>query len=96
MNLRVVRARDVLDHGSCEEFLESTSKVEWLDEMICQAGSQSETRSAALLVLISTIENSTEPKLLANHVKYLAFTRCGELKRGSRVNVNHLACKGRG
>ena len=47
--------------------------------MICQAGGQFETRSAALLFLMSTLENSSEPKVLANHVKHLAFTRCGEL-----------------
>ena len=59
--------------------ISTEEKVERLAEMICQAGSQLETRSAALLVLMSTLENSTEPKVLANHVKHLAFTRCGEL-----------------
>jgi len=54
-------------------------KVERLTEMICQAGDQPETRAAALLVLMSTLENSTQPKVLANHVKHIAFTRCGEL-----------------
>ena len=47
--------------------------------MICQPGDQPETRAAALLVLMSTLENSTQPKVLANHVKHIAFTRCGEL-----------------
>ena len=47
--------------------------------MICQAGDQTEVRAAALLVLMSTLENSTQPKALANHVKHSAFTRCGEL-----------------
>jgi hypothetical protein len=28
---------------------------------------------------MSTLENSTEPKVLVNHVKHIAFTRCGEL-----------------
>ena len=61
-----------------EEFL-IEEKIERLAEMICQAGDQPETRSAALLVLMSTLENSPQPKVLANHVKHIAFTRCGEL-----------------
>ncbi len=61
------------------EELSTEKKLERLAELICHAGDQSETRSAALLVLMSTIENSTEPKVLANHVKHIAFTRCGEL-----------------
>ena len=32
-----------------------------------------------MLVLLSTLENSTHPKALANTAKHLAFTRCGEL-----------------
>jgi len=59
--------------------ISTEEKVEQLAAMICQAGGQLETRSAALLVLMSTLENSTEPKVLANHVKHIAFTRCGEL-----------------
>jgi len=61
-----------------EEF-STEEKLERLAEMICHAGDQPETRSAALLVLMSTLENSTQPKVLANQVKHLAFTRCGEL-----------------
>ena len=59
--------------------ISTEEKLERLAAMICQAGGQPETRSAALLVLMSTLENSTEPKVLANHVKHIAFTRCGEL-----------------
>ena len=54
-------------------------KLEQLAEMICQAGDQRETRASALLILMSTLENSAQPKVLANHVKHIAFTRCGEL-----------------
>ena len=46
--------------------------------MIC-APSDPEISSAALLVLMSTFENSPQPKILANQVKHIAFTRCGEL-----------------
>ncbi|MEN3327042.1 MAG: hypothetical protein V7638_1849 [Acidobacteriota bacterium] len=59
--------------------ISTEEKLQRLAAMICQAGAQPETRSAALLVLMSTLENSTEPKVLANHVKHIAFTRCGEL-----------------
>lgn len=61
------------------EELSTEEKLERLAEMICHAGGQPETKAAALLVLMSTLENSTQPKLLANHVKHIAFTRCGEL-----------------
>ena len=54
-------------------------KLEWLAKIMCQAGDQPEIKSAALLVLMSTLEKSEQPKVLANHVKHLAFTRCGEL-----------------
>ena len=53
-------------------------KIETLTEMICRAGDEPETRAAALLVLMSTLENSAHPKALANAAKHLAFTRCGE------------------
>jgi len=61
------------------EEISTEEKLERLAELICHANGQPETRWAALLVLMSTLENSTEPKVLANHVKHIAFTRCGEL-----------------
>jgi len=48
-------------------------KLECLAEMICDAGDESETRAATLLVLMSTLANSPEPKELANHVKLVAL-----------------------
>jgi hypothetical protein len=54
-------------------------KIEALTEMICRAGDEPEIKSAALLVLMATVENSSRPKALANTAKHLAFTRCGEL-----------------
>lgn len=67
--------------------ISTEEKVERLAAMICQAGGQLETRSAALLVLMSTLENSTEPKVLANQVKHIAFTRCGELNCFAMVDT---------
>ena len=43
-------------------------------------------KSAALLVLMATLENATHPKALANLAKHLAFTRCGELNLNGMVD----------
>ena len=51
-------------------------KIEALAKIFCRAGDES---PAALLVLMATLENSTDPKALAHTVKHFAFTRCGEL-----------------
>ena len=50
-------------------------KIEALAEIICEAGDEA---AAALFVLMGNLENSRDPKLLANAAKHLAFTRCGE------------------
>ena len=60
------------------QHVSSNERVEGLAEMICRAGDEPETKSAALLVLMATIETSKHPKALANMAKHLAFTRCGE------------------
>jgi hypothetical protein len=62
-------------------------KVAALAEIICRAGDEAGTKSAALLVLMSTLENASYPKALANLVKHLAFTRCGELNFNSVVEA---------
>jgi len=54
-------------------------KLAALTELICRAGDEAGTKSAALLVLMWTLENASHPKVLANLAKHLAFTRCGEL-----------------
>ena len=53
----------------------SEEKIEALTDLICRAGDEP---SAALLVLLSILENSTHPKALANSAKHSAFTRCSE------------------
>src|SRR5215212_1719172 len=50
-------------------------RVEALAAVICRAADQA---AAALFVLMGMIENSRDPKLLANAAKHFAFTRCGE------------------
>jgi hypothetical protein len=62
-------------------------KVAALAEMICRAGDEAGTKSAALLVLMSTLENASHPKALANLAKHFAFTRCGELNLNGMVEA---------
>jgi hypothetical protein len=50
-------------------------KVEALAEIICRDGDA----AAALFVLMGALENSRDPKLLANTAKHFAFARCSEL-----------------
>ena len=57
----------------------SEEKIEALTQLICRAGDEPEIKSAALLVLMATLENAAHPKVVANTAKHLAFTRCGEL-----------------
>jgi len=57
----------------------SYGKIPALTEMICRAGDEPEIKSAALLVLLATLENATHPKAFSNMAKHLAFTRCAEL-----------------
>jgi hypothetical protein len=62
----------------------SEEKIEALTDLICGSGDEP---AAALLVLLSTLENSTHPKALANAAKHLAFTRCGELNLHGMVDA---------
>src|SRR5258705_6454870 len=55
------------------------AKIETLTFLICRAGDEPETKSAALLVLMSTLENTRHPKSVTNIAKHLAFTRCCDL-----------------
>ena len=66
-------------------------RVEALAEIICRAGDES---AAALLVLMGTLENSTDPKLLANTAKHFAFTRCGELNSYGMVDAQIATLEG--
>ena len=62
-------------------------KIETLTALICRAGDEPATKSSALLVLMSTLENSPNPKLLANTAKHFAFNRCGELNLHGMVDA---------
>jgi len=54
-------------------------KIEALAVIICRPGDDPDRKSAALLVLMSTLQSATNPKALAKIAKYVAFCRCGEL-----------------
>jgi len=51
-------------------------KVEAVAETISRAGDEP---TAALFVLMETLESSTDPKVFANRAKHVAFSHCGEL-----------------
>lgn len=70
----------------------SEERIEALTDLICRAGDEP---SAALLVLLSKLENSSHPKALANSAKHLAFTRCGELNVYGMVEAQITALEDR-
>lgn len=66
-------------------FVASTEeKLERLTQLICRADDEP---SAALLVLLSTLENSTHPHALANTAKHLAFHRCADMNLYGMVDT---------
>jgi hypothetical protein len=67
---------------------ESTEeKIEALAELICRPGDDPERKSAALLVLMSTLQGATDPKALAKIAKYVAFCRYAELNSYGMVDA---------
>jgi hypothetical protein len=73
----------------------SEAKIEALTEMICRAGDEPITKSAALLILMATVENATHPKALANTAKHLAFTRCSEFNSYGMVDAQIAMVEGK-
>jgi hypothetical protein len=66
---------------------DASERITALAKMICRAGDEPATKSAALLVLMSALEHATDPRALANMAKHLAFTRCGELNFSGMVDA---------
>jgi len=62
----------------------SREKIAALAEKICAAG---EEATAALFVLMGTLQYSSDPAAVAHTVKHLAFTRCGELNALGMVDA---------
>ena len=82
-----IETTNTLDNDS-----ESTvEKIEALAEIICGAGDES---TAALFVLMGTLQNSPEPEALAHSVKHYAFTRCGELNVFGMVDTQIAVVEG--
>ena len=69
----------------------SKEKIEALAELICRAGDRS---AAALFVLMGALEDSANPKVLANTAKHLAFTRCGESNIFGIVDAQRAVIEG--
>ena len=81
---RIIDAIDFSQTPETDEGDLDEQKIEALSELICRAGDES---AAALLVLMGILENSTQPKVLANTAKHYAFTRCGELNLFGMVDA---------
>ena len=67
-----------LQHLDTYEDDPSGEKIAALADMICRRGDEPAIKSAALVVLMSALENARHPTALANTAKHVAFTRCGE------------------
>ena len=90
--------RDALQHSeilgtNAED--SSEEKVEALAEIICRTGDKPDTKSAALFVLMGTIEHSEDPKLLANSAKHFAFSRCGDFNLYGMVDAQIAVVEGK-
>jgi hypothetical protein len=66
-------------------------KVEALAEIIARSGDEP---TAALFILMETLENSTDPKVFANRAKHVAFSRCGELQVYEMVDAQIAELEG--
>jgi hypothetical protein len=67
--------------------------LETLVELICGAGDDPRTRSAALLVLMGTVQHSDDPRALAHAAKHLAFIQCGEFNAFGIVDAQIATLK---
>ena len=70
----------------------SEEKIAALAEMICRAGDEP---SAALLVLLATLENAEHPKALANSAKHFVLTRCTESNLFGMVDAQMAMLEGK-
>jgi len=87
----IVDALNASETAETSEDEPSDDKIEALAEIICRAGDEAGTKSAALLVLMATLENAMHPRALANLAKHLAFTRCGELNVSRMIDAQIVA-----
>src|SRR5215213_6170460 len=87
---RIIESLDLSQTPETNEDDSSEDRIEALAEIICR----SNEAAAALFVLMGTIENSKDPKLLANTAKHFAFTRCGELNLYGMVDAQIAVVEG--
>jgi hypothetical protein len=90
----IVQTVDFSQEPAASDGDSSEEQIETLTEIICRAGDEPETKSAALLVLMSALENASHPKALANTAKHVAFTRCAELNLYGMVDAQIDMLKG--
>jgi len=64
---------DFSEFSENSEDVSGEQKIESLAEIIWRAGDEPEMKSAALLVLMATLENASHPKALANTAKQLCL-----------------------
>jgi hypothetical protein len=88
---KIIDTTDFSLESESNEDESNEERVEALAEIICRAGSEA---AAALFVLMGTLENSRDPKLLANTVKHFAFTRCSELNLYGMVDAQLAVVEG--
>lgn len=69
-------------------------KIAALAAIVCRAGDKLNIKSAALLVLMARRESSRDPKALANRVKHVVFTCCGELNLKGMVDAQVARLEG--
>jgi hypothetical protein len=69
----------------------SEERIETLTTLICRTTDEPATKSAALLVLMATIADSTQPKALASKAKELAFNHRGEFNLYDTVDAQVVA-----
>lgn len=62
--------------STLNDYDSSQEKIDALADMVCRG---EENSAAAFLVLMSTLENSANPRAVARMAKQIAFARCGEL-----------------
>ena len=82
----IVGAIDFSETPQCVTSKEE-DKITALARIICRAGDEAGTKSAALVVLMATVENATHPKAIANVAKHVAFSCCGELNVNGMVDT---------
>src|ERR1044072_152820 len=72
---RIIDTTEFAIESETSEDDSNEERVEALAEIICRDGDA----AAALFVLMGTLENSRDPKLLANTAKHSDFNPCSEL-----------------